>query len=64
MAIVRAALLLAISRALARIHVEHNHLRRASLMYLVNPPSGQIVERGKVLGSAQPLCLEAPHLAG
>jgi hypothetical protein len=33
-------------------------------MNLVDPPAGQIGERGKVLGPAQPLRLEAAHLAG
>jgi len=32
-------------------------------MHLVDPPSGQIGESGEVLGPAQPLRLEAIHLA-
>jgi hypothetical protein len=42
MAVVGAAFLLTIGWALARIHVEHNHLRRAPLVHLVNPLAGQI----------------------
>jgi hypothetical protein len=52
MAVVGAAFLLAIGRALAGIHVEHGHLQRAPLVHLVNPLSGQIGKSGKVLGPA------------
>lgn len=55
MPVVSAAFLLAISRALARIHVEHNDLWRSPLLHLGNPLARQIDERGKVLGPAQPL---------
>jgi hypothetical protein len=55
MAIVGAAFLLAVGRALARIHVEHDHLRRSQLVHLVNPLAGQIGKSGKVLRPAQPL---------
>jgi hypothetical protein len=64
MAIVGAAFLLAIGRALARIHVEHDDLRRSPPVHLADPLTGKIGERGKVLGPAQPLRLEAAHLAG
>src|SRR5215813_4512572 len=62
-AVVGTAFLLAIGWALARIHVEHDDLRRSPLVHLVNPPAGQISESGKVVGAAQPLRLEAAHLA-
>ena len=52
MPIVGATFLLAVCRALARIHVEHNDPRRAATMYLVDPLAGQIGESGKVLGLA------------
>ena len=39
-------------------------LRRSPPVHLVDPLAGQIGERGEVLGPAQPLRLEAPHLAG
>ena len=64
MAVVGAAFLLAVGRALARIHVEHDDPRRSPLVHLVDPPAGQIGESGKVLGPAQPLRLEPAHLAG
>src|SRR6516225_2586335 len=64
MAVVGAAFLLAVGRALARIHVEHNRLRRSPFVHLVDPLAGQIGERGKVLGPAEPLRLKPAHLAG
>jgi hypothetical protein len=64
MPVVGASFLLAIGRALARIHVEYDHLRRAPLVHLVDPLAGQIGERGEVLGPAQPLRLKTAHLAG
>src|SRR6478672_13315633 len=64
MPVVAAALLLAVSRALARIHVEHDVLRRSPPAYFVDPLAGQISERGKVLGPTQPFRLKAAHLAG
>jgi hypothetical protein len=42
MAALGVAFLLAVGRALARIHVEHNHIRRAPPVHLVNPLAGQI----------------------
>jgi hypothetical protein len=59
-AVVGAAFLLAVGRALARIHVEHDDPQRSPLVRLADPLAGQIGERGKVLGQAQPLRLEAP----
>ena len=50
MTIVGAAFLLPVSWALARIHIENDHLRRPPLMYLVDPLAGQISQRGEVLG--------------
>jgi hypothetical protein len=63
MAVVGAASLLAVGRAFARIHVEHNDLRRASRVHLVDPSSGQIGKSGEVLRMGQPFRLEAAHLA-
>ena len=64
MAVIGAAFLLAVGRAFARIHIENDGLRRSPLVHLVDPLAGQIGERGKVLGPAEPLRLEAAHLAG
>src|SRR6516162_8361455 len=63
MPVVGAAFLLAIGRALARIHIEHDRLRRSPLVHLVDPLAGQISESDKVVGAAQPLRLEPAHLA-
>ena len=57
-AVVRAALLLPLGRALARIHVEHDDPGRSPLMHRVDPQARQIGERGEVLRSSQPLGLE------
>jgi hypothetical protein len=65
MAIEGAAFLLAIGQALARIHVEHDGLRRLPPVHLADPLTGKIGERGKILEPAQPLRLEHPiWLAG
>src|SRR3954462_4084792 len=64
MPVIRATFLFAIGRAFARIHVEYDGLRSSPLAHFVDPPTGQIGKGGNVLGSAQPLGLEAPHLAG
>src|SRR3954454_17931614 len=64
MTIIGTAFLFAIGRAFARIHIEDNGLRPSPPAHLVDPLTGQIGERSKVLGPAQPFCLEAPHLAG
>src|SRR3954454_25194060 len=52
MAVVSAAFLFAIGWAFARIHVEYDNLRPSPPAHLVDPLTGQIGERGKVLGSA------------
>src|ERR1700704_334533 len=64
MPVVGAALLLAVGRALARIHVEHDDLRLAPLVHHVDPPAGQIGKSGEVRRTGQPLSLKATHLAG
>jgi hypothetical protein len=64
MPIVGAAFLLAIGRALARIHVEHDGPWRTAGMHLVDPLARQIGKDGEVLRPGQPLGLEAAHLAG
>ena len=64
MPIVGAALRLTVGRALARIPVEYNRLRRAPLVHLVDPPTGQIGKSGEIIRPGQPLRLEATHLAG
>jgi hypothetical protein len=64
MAIVSTPFLLPVGRDLARIHVKNDHPGRSPLMHLVDPLAEQIDERGKVLGPAEPLRLEAAHLAG
>ena len=58
MAVIGAVFLIALGRALARIHVEHDGLRRSPVVHLVDPLAGKIGESSKVLGSAQPLRLE------
>ena len=55
MPVVGAAFLVAVGRALARSHVEHDLLRRSPMVYLVDPLTGKIGQTSKVLGSAQPL---------
>src|SRR3954454_12302821 len=62
MPVVGAAFLFAVGRAFARIHVEYDSLLPSPPTHFVNPLTGQISERGKVLGPAQPLCLKAAHL--
>src|SRR4051794_33239933 len=64
MAVVSTVFLFAIGWALARIHVEYDYLLGSPPTHLVDPLTGQIDERSKILGPAQPFCLEAPHLAG
>jgi hypothetical protein len=64
MAVIGAAYLLAVSRAFARIHIEHNALWWSPPAHLIDPLAKKIGERGKVLGPAQPLRLKAPHMTG
>ena len=52
MAVVGAAFLLTIGRALARIHVEHDVPRRLLPVHIVDALTGQIGQSSKVLGSA------------
>jgi hypothetical protein len=63
MAIPDAHLLIAMGRADARIHVEHDASLRATAMNTVDPLAGEIGERRKVLRLRQPARLETPHLA-
>ena len=63
MAVPHAVLLLAMCRAHAQIHVEHDTSRRAATVHKVDPPTGKISERGKVPFHREPTCLEAAHLA-
>jgi hypothetical protein len=63
-AVVGAALLLAVSRTDARIHIEHDHLHGPAGMHGVDPAPGEISERGQVRVEGQHLGLEAAHLAG
>src|SRR3954462_7093492 len=64
MAVISAAFLFAISWTFARIHVEYDALRPSPPAHLVDPLTGQIGKRGKILGPAEPFRLEATHLAG
>jgi hypothetical protein len=63
MPVVSAACLFAVGWALARIPVEYDGLRPLPPAHFVNPLTGKIDKSGKVLRPAEPLCLEAPHLA-
>jgi len=64
MAVVGASFLGTVSRALARIHIEHDDTRPTPLVHRVDPLPRQIGDGGEVLRSSQPLGLEAAHLAG
>jgi len=60
-----AALLIAVSRALARIHVEHDDpWRSPPLVHSIDPPGRQSGKSGEVLRLRQPCGLEPAHLAG
>jgi hypothetical protein len=50
-------------RAHARIHVEHDATRRSSAVHEIDPLTGQVGKRRKVLGCGEPSRLEAAHLA-
>ncbi len=63
MAVPDARLLLAMSGADTRIHVEHDASRRATAMHTVDRLTGKIGERCKVPFRRQPPGLEASHLA-
>ncbi len=60
--VVGCALLVAVCRADAAVHVEDDHLRRATLMHTVDPLPGKIGKRGEVFLGGQNLRLEAPYL--
>src|SRR5262249_59680846 len=62
MAVPDAHLLLAVGRAHARIHVEHDATGWPSAVHKVDPLAGQIGNSREVLGCREPLRLEAPHL--
>src|SRR5215510_13939389 len=62
MAVPDALLLLAMGRAHARIHVEHDATRRPSAMYKVDPLARQVGKSSEILGRREPLRLKAPHL--
>jgi hypothetical protein len=64
MAVVGAAFLLAVGRALTRIHVEHDDPWRAPPVHGVDPLARQIGKSGEVLRPGQPGGLKAAHLAG
>src|SRR6516165_6219112 len=62
MAVPDAHLLLAVGRAHARIHVEHDATRWPSAVHKVDPLARQVGKSSEVLGLREPLRLEAPHL--
>jgi hypothetical protein len=62
-AIPDAVLLLAMRRADARIHVEHDALRRTAAVHAVDPLPGEIGEHREVVERSEPLGLEVAHLA-
>src|SRR6516165_534110 len=57
-----AHLLLAVGRAHACIHVEHDATGWPSAVHKVDPPARQVGKSSEVLGRREPLRLEAPHL--
>ena len=62
MPIVGAAFLCAVSRAFARIHIEHDDPRLTPLVHRVDPLARQIGKSGEVFRPRQPFGLEAAHL--
>ncbi len=56
-------LLLAVGRAQARIHVEHDAARRSAAVHKVDPLAGQVGKSREVLRCREPSRLEAAHLA-
>src|SRR5262245_42563611 len=58
-----AQLLLAMGRADARIHVEHNAARRPSTVHQVDPVAAEVSQWREVCICREPPCLEAAHLA-
>src|SRR5262245_52450382 len=63
MAVPHAILLLAMGRAHARIHVEHDAAGRSAAMHKVDPLAGQVGKSRKVLVCSKPLGLKAANLA-
>jgi hypothetical protein len=63
MTIPDAHLLLAMRRADARIHVEHDTARLPLIVHQVDPVAGQVSQRGQVDLCCKPPRLEAAHLA-
>src|SRR6516164_4086975 len=63
MAIPDAHLLLAVGRAHAGIHVEHDAMGWPSAVHKVDPLARQVGKSSEVVGRREPLRLEAPHLA-
>ena len=63
MAVPHAILLLAMGRAHARIHVEHDAAGRSAAMHKVDPLAGQVGKSRKVLVCSKPLRLKAANLA-
>ena len=61
MAVVGRALLVAMGRTGAAVHIKHDHLRRMPLMHSVYPLPGKIGKRGEIFLGGQNR-LEAPHL--
>src|SRR5262245_7932718 len=64
MAVPDAHLLLAVGRAHARIHVEHDATGWPSAVHKADPLARQVGKSSEVLGRREPLRLEAPHLTG
>jgi hypothetical protein len=64
MPVVGAAFLFAVSRAFARIHIEHDDPRLAPFVHRVDSLARQIGESGEIFRPRQPFGLEAAHLAG
>ncbi len=60
MAVVGAAFLFAVGRALARIHVQHDDPRLTPLVHRLDPLARQISEGGEVHRTGQLFGLEAP----
>ena len=64
MTVIGAPLLLAVGRADAGVHVEHNPLHGAAGVNAVDPAPGQVRQGGQVRPLRHDLGLEAAHLAG
>jgi hypothetical protein len=63
MAVPDAHFLLAVGRAYARIHIEHDTSRRAAAVHKVDPLSEKIGKSREVYGRRKPLRLKPAHLA-